>query len=108
MASATEKGGKLLALGLVTFLIVEVIISANKLSEGKMSVSTTTGYEEKRLMPSISVCFEYKGFQNGTSLRATVQSTLNDARQVDIYQQSHTIYYNPVIQACTATVLPQA
>ena len=106
MASVTEKGGRLLALGLVTFLIVEVIISANKLRGGKMSVSATTGYEEKRLMPSISVCFEYKKVQNITSLRASVQSTLNDARRVDIYQQKSKIHCNPMIQACTATVLP--
>ena len=82
MASLIDYGGRILALGLLAFFLVQVIFSANKLKEEKIAVSTTTRYDKSRLMPSIAVCFHYKKIPlvstNGS--RIVVEATLKDAR----------------------------
>ena len=84
MASKAETGGRILALGLMVVLIVQVIISTNKLRAKTVAVSTTTEYEDKRLMPSISVCFPFTKSEDstGSELVEIVRKTLNDTRQV--------------------------
>ena len=85
MASTAEKGGRLLALCLVTFFFIQVFFSANKLREEKTSVSATKQYEEKRDMPSISVCFKYKKADyRGDELVKSVEATINNTRQVKL------------------------
>ena len=92
MVSRSEKGGRLLALGLIAFLIFQVIISANKLTERKMAVSTTTEYDHKRLMPSISVCFAYKiADYQGNDPVELVKKTLREARQVYYCGKENTV-----------------
>ena len=74
-----------MALGLVTFFFVEVIISANKLSDEKTAVSTNKQYEQSRLMPSISVCFKYKKAEDhfgSDDYVELVKATLNRTRYV--------------------------
>ena len=86
MASKAESGGRILALGLMVFFIVQVIRSTNKLRANIVAVSTTTEYEEKRLMPSISVCFPFMKSEEsaGSELEVVVQKTLNDSRHVNL------------------------
>ena len=81
MSSIAERGGKLLAICLTVFLVAQVFMSANKLMDKKTSISTTTEYEDERLMPSISVCFPYpKSEYQGNSREELVMKTLNDTR----------------------------
>ena len=81
MATNAERGGRVLGIGLAVSLIILVIISANKLRTGIVAVSTTTEYEDKRVMPSISVCFPFtKSDYQGNELEEVVQKTLNDSR----------------------------
>ena len=82
MVSTVKNGGRLLALGLLTFFLVQVIFSANKLRDEKTAVSTTKQYDESRLMPSISFCFHYKKKGGGNSTRVVAEETLKDAWQV--------------------------
>ena len=83
MATKAERGGRFLAIGLVVSLIILVIISANKLRARIVAVSTTTEHEDKRLMPSISVCFTVtKSDYQGNVLEEVVQKTLNDTKYV--------------------------
>ena len=83
MASLVDNGGRLLLLGLLTFFLVEVIFSANKLREEKTAVSTTTHYDQSRLMPSISFCFLYKKMPiSAVNARTVAEATLKDARRV--------------------------
>ena len=89
MASNTKRVGRLLAIGLVAFFIAQVIISVNKLRDKKTAVSATTEYEEKRLMPSISVCFAMKKSEDtaGSELLEVVQKTLNDTRPGNLIKE---------------------
>ena len=74
-----------MALGLVTFFFIQVFFSANKLREKKTAVSTTKQYEERRDMPSISVCFKYKKADyRGDKLVEIVKATENSTRQVKL------------------------
>ena len=88
MVSLVETGGRLLALGLITFFLIQVIFSANKLREEKTAVSVTTQYDQKRVMPSISVCFYYKKAEDykGHDAEELLQTTLNETRQVKLGQ----------------------
>ena len=81
MSLNAERGGRMLAAGLTIFLVAQVFMSANKLMEKKTSISTTTEYEDKRLMPSISVCFPFpKSEYQGNSREELVLKTLNASR----------------------------
>ena len=82
MVSMVKHGGRLLALGLLTFFLVQVIFSANKLRDEKTAVSTTKQYDQSRFMPSFSFCFYYKKKDGGNSTRRVAEETLKDARQV--------------------------
>ena len=82
MVSMIDNGGRLLALGLLTFFLVQFIFSANKLREEKTAVSTTKQYDQSRLMPSISFCFDYKKVPISTGLETSAEATLKDARGV--------------------------
>ena len=82
MVSKVENGGRVLLLGLLSFFLVEVIFSANKLGEKKTAVSTTRQYDQSRLMPSVSFCFFYKKIDIATGSRAVAEATLKDARRV--------------------------
>ena len=82
MASLIDYGGRILALGLLAFFLVQVIFSAKKLRDEKTAVSTTKQYDERRIMPSISFCFHYKKKGGGNSTRVVAEETLKDARQV--------------------------
>ena len=95
MASKAESGGRILALGLMVFFIVQVIRSTNKLRANIVAVSTTTEYEEKRLMPSISVCFPFTKSEDsaGSDLVEVVQKTLNDSRQVNLLGEERTFTF---------------
>ena len=77
---------RLLAIGLVAFFIAQVIISVNKLRDKKTAVAIATEYGDRRLMPSISVCFLSKKSESsaGRELIEVVQKTLNDTRQVNL------------------------
>ena len=59
-ASISKAVGRLVALGLVAYFVSKVIIAVDKLQHEKTAVSTTTHYEESRLMPSFSICFRNK------------------------------------------------
>ena len=81
MATKTERRGRVLAIGLAISFLILVIISANKLRARMVAVSTTTEYEDKRIMPSISVCFPFtKSDYQGNELEEVVQKTLNDTK----------------------------
>ena len=81
MASNAARGGRVLAFGLAVVFIIEITISANKLRDKIVAMSTTTEHEDNRLMPSISVCFRFKKSQyQGNELVEVVQKTLNDTR----------------------------
>ena len=80
MVSMVEKGGRLLALALFAFLIYEVITSASRFWVGRTAVTTYTEDDGKRIMPSISVCFDYKMVDHqGHDIGKLVQKTLNEA-----------------------------
>ena len=89
MASNAKRGGRLLAIALMAFFIGQVIISVKKLRDKKTAVSATTEYEEKRLMPSISVCFPMKKSEEsaGSGLLEVVQKTLNDTRSGNFFEE---------------------
>ena len=72
----------MLALGLLTFFLVQVIISANKLRDEKTAVSTTKQYDQSRIMPSFSFCFFFKKKRGGNTTKIVAEETLKDARQV--------------------------
>ena len=86
MASKIENGGRLLAFGLLIFLLYEVIISVHKLREEKTAVSITKQYDRSRLMPTIAVCFDYDKSQDtqGLTARELAEKTLNLSRQVKL------------------------
>ena len=80
-----ENGGRLLLLCLLTFFIIQVIFSANKLWEEKTAVSTIKQYDQSRLMPSVSFCFYYEkvgGGDGSLTARMVAEATLKDARRV--------------------------
>ena len=84
MASKIEYGGRLLAFGLMIFLLYQVIICVHKLKEEKTAVSTTKQYDRSRFMPTIAVCFDYDKSQEyqGRPARELAKMTLNQSRQV--------------------------
>ena len=86
MASKIEYGGRLLAFGLLTFLLYEVTISVHRLREEKTAVSTTKQYDWSRFMPTIAVCFDYDKSQDyqGRNVKELAKITLNQSRQVKI------------------------
>ena len=76
-----KAGGRLLVLGLVTYFISKVIDAVGKLQREQTGTSLSTKYEENRLFPSISICFEPKSGRfkyNGTE----VEIELNLTKQV--------------------------
>ena len=76
MNSITKIGGRVLSICLFCYLIAEIAYSAVKFHDGRTAVSTTTHYEESRLMPSVSVCFRNK-FDNYGYNGSNVESGLN-------------------------------
>ena len=87
MASISKIVGRLLAVGLFIFLIAQIIIALGKLRDEKTAVSTTTQYEQSRLMPSFSICFHIKrpAYQ-GNDPSELAQITLNQTRKVKFKQ----------------------
>ena len=80
-----KTGGRLLALGLVTYFISKVIIAIGKLQHEQTGTSLSTKYEEDRLFPSISICFVPKSGHykyNGTK----VEIGLNLTKQVTYFK----------------------
>ena len=107
MASNAKRGGRLLAIALMAFFIGQVIISVKKLRDKKTAVSATTEYEEKRLMPSISVCFPMKKSEEsaGSGLLEVVQKTLNDTRPGNFIEEVIS-FYTPLF-FCRSLVLKE-
>ena len=66
---------KLISLGLLIYFMVKIFSAINKLQDQKTAVSTTTKYADKRLHPSISVCFPKKSIVN-------LERASNTSRQV--------------------------
>ena len=71
----------LLGLFLVGLFISEVIIAFGKWKQDKTSISTSTYYDEYRLMPSFSICFrtnmDHYGY-NGTEVERELKITKYD------------------------------
>ena len=80
MAPIFKAIGRLVALGLVAYFVSKVFAAVEKLQNEKTATSTSTLFEEHRLMPSFSICFrnkrEYYQY-NGTE----VDQGLNKSRQ---------------------------
>ena len=68
----------LLGLFLIGLFISEVVIAFGKWKQDKTSISTSTYYDEYRLMPSFSICFrtnmEHYGY-NGTEVELGLNIT---------------------------------
>ena len=90
MAAPAEWGGRLLAACLMAFFVAQVIISVNKLRDRKIAASSTTQYADRRLMPSLSVCFPFRETEiQAENLEELVEKTMNETRQVNLYRVAH-------------------
>ena len=68
---------KLISLGLLIYFMVKIFSAINKLQDQKTAASTTAKYSDKRLHPSISVCFWKKG-------NCSLEQVSNASRQAQI------------------------
>ena len=64
MTMMAKNSVRVIGLGLSIYFVIEIFSAINKLHEQKVSVSTITKYADKRLHPSISVCFMKKSNGN--------------------------------------------
>ena len=90
MTSVSRKLGRILAAGLIIFLVAQIIMALGKLRDEKTAVSTTTQYEQSRLMPSFSICFHAKKVNyQGNDGAEYASITLNQTRQVELPSQKN-------------------
>ena len=79
MVSIAKHSVRLIGIGLFSYLVYEIVYAVIKLQDGKVATVTTRKYENRRLFPSMSICFRRK--ING-NLSDNPDYALNISRQV--------------------------
>ena len=79
MVGIAKDSVRLIGMGLFIYLIFKIVVAVNKLQEEKVATVTTRKYENRRLFPSLSLCFKRKIKGN---LSNNPDHALNISRQV--------------------------